>query len=196
MLRAPEVTSEVARRLLASGQIVEAGRTLQAAKCEQGRGAAAGSRDVHFGWETVWIDYLDRSGQAEAAQIARWSSFERTLAPERLRAFTRGLSDFEDVEAEERAFQHAVAHPDLRGALRFLIEWPALPEAAALVERRASASGALLEPDAEAWAERLRARQPRAAGILMQIAAKAAFRRRDRATGDRLMQEAQALAPA
>jgi hypothetical protein len=89
-----------------------------------------------------------------------------------------------------------LGHRDVRRALQFLIEWPALPEAAALIETRAAASGGLLEPHAEAWAERLRARQPRAAVLLLQIAARAAFRRRDRAAGERLTQEAEALTAA
>jgi hypothetical protein len=110
-----------------------------------------------------------------------------------LKAFTRTLSDFDDVEAEERAFQHAATYPDLRRAIRFLMDWPALPQAAALIEARAGGLGALLGPDAEAWAERLRARQPKSASILMRVAATAAFRRKDRETGERLMQEAEAL---
>jgi hypothetical protein len=177
---------EVARRLLAAGRVEEAGSLLRAA-AEVGRGGP------DFGWESAWIDYLDASGEAEAAQAARWSSFERTLAAERLRAFTRRLADFDDVEAEERAFAYAAAHRDLQRALRFLMEWPALPEAAALVQARAGASAAAIEPHAEGWAERLRARQPRAAAVLLRIAAQAAYRRRDRAAGERLTQEAEGL---
>jgi hypothetical protein len=152
------------------------------------------SGDIDFGWETVWIDYLVRSGQNEVAQAARWSSFLRTLAPERLRAFTRELADFDDVEAEQRAFQHAAAHPDLGRAIQFLMDWPALPEAAALILSRGVESRGSLEPHAEAWAERLRARQPKAASFLLQFAAKAAYRRKDSEAGERLTREAEALA--
>jgi hypothetical protein len=151
---------------------------------------------MDFAWETVWIDYLVRSGQNEAAQAARWSSFMRTLAPERLRAFTRELADFDDVDAEQRAFQHAAAYPDFGRALKFLMDWPALPEAAALIVSRGPEAGTSLEPHAEAWAERLRARQPKAAGFLLQLAAKAAYRRKDRQAGERLKLEAEALAVA
>jgi hypothetical protein len=190
--RTPEVAAEVARRLLASDQIEEAGHVLRTADPDA-PGSPRAVADATFNWETVWIDYLAMSGQEEAAQAARWSSFERTLAAERLRAFTRGLTDFADVEAEERAIRHVVAHRDLRRALQFLMDWPALPAAAELIQERAAASGALLEAHAETWAERLRARQPKAASILFQIAADAAFRRRDRDAGERLSHEARLL---
>jgi hypothetical protein len=193
-MRTPEVAAEVARRLLTANQIDGAGEVLRAAAPAPSK-AGSRSADPSFTWETVWIEYLSRSGQEEAAQAARWVSFERTLATERLKAFTRGLADFDDVEAEERAFQHAASYPDLRRALQFLIDWPALSEAAALIQARGVTSSAVLEPHAEAWAERLRARQPKAAGVLLRIASQAAFRRRDREAGERLTQEAEALAP-
>jgi hypothetical protein len=193
-LLTPAVAAEVAQRMLTDDRINEAGRLLDATRRAAPGPPCAGAQVFDVGWETVWIEYLERSGQTEAAQAARWSSFERTLAPERLRAFTRRLADFDDVEAEERAFRHAAAHADIRRALQFLMDWPVLPEAAALVQARAAASGAALEPDAEAWADRLRARQPKAAAVLLQIAAKAALRRRDNAAAERLSQEAEALA--
>jgi hypothetical protein len=193
-LRTPEVAAELGRRLLASDRVGEAGRILQAVAPGGTGRSGGGLSDVDFAWESVWIDYLDRSGRNEAAQAARWTSFERTLSAERLKGFTRRLADFDDVEAEGRAFQHAAAHRDLPRALQFLMDWPALPEAAALIQARGPAAGALLEPYAEAWAERLRLRQPNAAAALLRIAAQGAFRRRDRATGDRLTEEAEALA--
>jgi hypothetical protein len=195
-LGTPAIAAEVARRLLAADRIEEAGEALQAAapNSPQSPRAATPSGDMVFAWETVWIDYLVQSGQNEAAQTARWSSFMRTLAPERLRAFTRELADFDDVEAEQRAFQHVAAHPNLGRAVQFLMDWPALPVAAALIVSRGGESGTSLEPHAEAWAERLRARQPKAASLLLLMAAKAAYRREDRDTGERLTREAETLA--
>ena len=194
--RSPEVAAELARRLLASDRVEDAGAILRAAGAEAHALPAAAHRlpDPDFALETVWVEYLDRSGRQDEAQAIRWASFERTLSPERLKAFTRRLDDFDDVEAEQRAFRHAAAHRDLRQALRFLMGWPALPEAAALIEARGIGSGALLEAEAEAWAERLRARQPKAAGILFAIAAQGAARRRDRANADRLRYEAEVVA--
>jgi len=155
---------------------------------------AAGGRTAEpdFDWESALIDYLDAAGEGEAAQQARWASFERTLSAERARAFTRRLPDFEDVEAENRAFDHAARHPDAQRGLQFLMEWPALPEAATMIEARADELR-VSDQQAELWAGRLRPRQPRAAHTLLRKAAAAAFRRRDFATCDRLTQEADTI---
>jgi hypothetical protein len=182
--RTPAIAAEAARRLLAAGRVGEAGRLLEGAR--QG-----GEPD--FGWESAVIAYLDAAGQAEAAQQARWDSFERTLSVERVRDYARRLPDFEDVEAENRAFEYASAHADAARGLQFLMDWPALPEAAVMIEARADELRISAE-QAETWAARLRARQPRAAHRLLRAAAAAAFRRRDFATCDRLTQEADTIA--
>lgn len=183
-IRTPAIAAEAAQRLLAAGRTAEAGRLLEAS-------AKLGASDLE--WEGAWIDYLEASGKAEAAQQARWSSFERTLSADRARAFTRRLPDFEDVEAENRAFDHAARHADTELGLRFLMEWPAIPEAATMIEARADELQ--ISPDqAELWAGKLRARQPRAAHTLLRKTAAVAFRRRDFATCDRLTEEADTIA--
>lgn len=181
--RTPAIAAEAARRLLAAGRVGEAGRLLEGAR--QG-----GEPD--FGWESAVIAYLDAAGQAEAAQQARWASFERTLSVERVRDYARRLPDFEDVEAENRAFEHASAHADAARGLQFLMDWPALPEAAVMIDARADELRISTE-QAETWAARLRARQPKAAHRLLRAAAAAAFRRRDFATCERLTQEADTI---
>lgn len=182
-IRTPAVAAEAAQRLLSAGRVEEAGRLLQ---------SAAKSAEPDFDWETAWIDYLEAAGKANAAQDARWASFERTLSAERARAFTRRLPDFEDVEAENRAFEHAARHADTARGLQFLMEWPAFPEAATMIEARGDELQVSAE-QAELWAARLRARQPRAAHTLLRKTAAAAFRRRDFATCDRLTQEADTI---
>jgi hypothetical protein len=184
-VRTPAIAAEAAQRLLGAGRVEEAGRLLQAA-------GKASPAEVDFEWETALIDYLEAAGQAEAAQTARWASFERTLSAERARAFTRRLPDFEDVEAENRAFEHASRHADTGRGLQFLMDWPAFPEAATMIEARADELQVSAE-QAEFWAGRLRARQPRAAHTLLRKTAAAAFRRRDFATCDRLTQEADTI---
>ena len=191
-LKAPAVAAMVANRLLAAGRVADAGLRLKAAAPSTGRGLPGKAAEPDFDWETAWIDYLERSGQGEAAQAARWSSFERTLSAERARAFTRRLSDFEDVEAEQRAFDHVATHPDFHRALRFLMDWPAYSEAARMIQARPEQIR-VGEQQAEAWAASLRARQPKAAHALLRHAAASAFRRRDFATCDRLTEEAEAI---
>lgn len=193
-LRTPEVAAEVGRRLLAADRIEEAGEVLRAVAPAHptGRRFARRAPDPDYGWETVWIDYLERAGQAEAAQAARWSSFERTLSAERAKAFAGRLSGFEDVEAADRALAYAAAHADFTAGLRLLIEWPALPEAAAMIRARPEEAG--IAPElAELWAGRLRARFPDAAHLLLRKAAAAAFRRRNFAACDRLTAEAESI---
>lgn len=186
-LRTPSIAAEAAQRLLAAGRVEEAGRLLQTA-------GKSKTPEPDFDWETASIDYLEAAGQQEAAQRARWAAFERTLSAERARAFTKRLPDFEDVEAESRAFDIAARHADTQRGLRFLMDWPALPEAATMIEARAEELQ--VSPDlAEVWAGRLRARHPRAAHTLLRKAAADAFARREFATCERLTQEADTIGP-
>jgi hypothetical protein len=69
---------------------------------------------------------LEGLGEADAAQDARWSYFERTLSAEHLRAYLKRLPDFEDIEAEERAIDHARSSASFLHALAFLVSWPTL----------------------------------------------------------------------
>lgn len=184
-LRTPSIAAEAAQRLLAAGRVEEAGRLLQAA-------GKSKSPEPDFDWETASIDYLEAAGQPEAAQRARWAGFERTLSADRARAFTKRLPDFEDVEAENRAFDIAAGHADARRGLGFLMDWPALPEAATMIEARID--DLQISADlAEIWAGRLRARHPRAAHTLLRKAAADAFARRELATCDRLTHEADTI---
>jgi hypothetical protein len=187
-LETPSAATEVGRCLLSAGRVEAAGAILRAAGPKpSGRIGRVSAPD--FDWESVWIDYLDRAGEAEAAQAVRWASFQRTLSIERAKAFTSRLSDFADVEAEGQAFDFAARHADFERGLRFLMTWPALAEAARMILARPDEAG--IDPDtAEAWAAKLRIRQPRAAHLLLRKAAAAAFRRRDFKTCDRLTQEA------
>jgi hypothetical protein len=195
-LRDPSTAAEVAERLLAKGDVAEAGELLRAAQAAAPKFVLSAARGKpiapDFAWESAWIDYLEQSGQGEAAQDTRWTSFEATLSAERARSFTQRLADFEDVEAESRAFAYAAAHADVDKALAFLMEWPALPEAALLIAARGDAIHVGAET-AELWARRLQARQPAAAHTLLRKAAAGAFRRRDFATCDRLTAEAKAI---
>ncbi len=192
-LKTPSVAAEVAGRLLQDGRLGEARRVLEGA-VQPGlfRRGADGRATPDFEWETVWIDYLERSGQTEAAQEARWASFQRTLSAPRAKAFTARLPDFADVEAEHRIFELAASAPDPLQGLGLLLEWPALPEAVRMIEARASE----LRPSAaqaERWAAKLRVRYPAAAHLLLRRAAAEAFRRREFATCERLTAAAESL---
>jgi hypothetical protein len=191
-LSAPHVAAEMGRRYLAAGRKEEAGDVLRIAapKAVAKRGPAAEPAPE---WESVWIDYLDTAGDSAAAQAVRWASFERTLSPDRARAFISRLADFDDVEAETRAFAVAADYPDFEKGLRFLMEWPSLGDASCMIEARADEIQ--VDPEAaELWASKLRRRFPKAAHQLLRKAAAAAFRRRDFKTCDRLSAEAETIA--
>jgi hypothetical protein len=189
-LRTPAVAAQVATRLLKADRVEEAGEVLRAAAPKT---TPASRRRIDFDWETAWIGYLAAAGLPEEAQAARWASFERTLSPARARAFIGELAGFEDVEAENRAFDVAANFADFEAGLRFLMEWPSLPAAARMIERRKDEVEAAPE-NAELWAAKLRRRQPKAAHLLLRRAAAAAFHRRDFKTCDRLAQEAETIA--
>lgn len=195
-LHLPSVAAEIGRRLLAVGRTAEAGALLLEARptAPKPRAWLGGGKtpEPDFDWETVWIDYLEAAGMGADAQAVRWDSFERTLSSDRARAFIRRLKDFDDVEAETRAFAHVAKHADFHRALGFLMEWPALLEAARMIQARAD-DIVTVDEDVEAWAARLRTRQPAAANLLLRREAAVAFRRRDYATSDRLTQEADSI---
>jgi hypothetical protein len=127
--KVPKIAAEIARRLLAAGRAEEALETIEAAEHRRG-----GWPD--FEWEDARIEVLDALGRGDEAHAARWSCFERALSAEHLRAYLKRLPDFDDVEAEERALDHAERYESLLQALAFLVSWPALNRAARLVTER------------------------------------------------------------
>lgn len=189
-LATPSIAAQVAARLLVSGQVGRAGEVLRAAAPGAGRTGLQAAVDED--WETAWIDYLEQDGRSALAQEVRWTSFARTLSPGRLRDFLKRLKDFEDVEAEHRAFEIAARTPDFESGLSFLMEWPAWLEAAQMIEQRPGE--AEVDPDkAQLWAAKLRRRYPGAAHRLLRRAAAAAFRRRQYKVCDELTAEADTI---
>ena len=118
---------------------------------------------------------LEAEGDAKGASDARWMLFERTLAEAPLRAEIAKLADFEDVVALDRAFAHAAAYPDGTAGLRFLMNWPALREAAEMVVARAGDLRGSAD-EVPLWASRLEGRHPQAALVLLRARAVALTR--------------------
>ena len=105
-------------------------------------------------------------GQPADAHHLRWSVFAETLAPVLLSAHLKALPDFDDIEAEERAFTLTLDHPDFMAALRFFLAWRRDDLAEKLiVQRRTEVSGKdwHLLPDI---ADQLQHEAPLAATIL------------------------------
>jgi hypothetical protein len=128
--KVPKIAAEIATRLLAGGRADDAWRFLEAAEHRR-----AGWPE--FAWEDARIAVMNALGRGDDAQAARWSCFERALSASHLRAYLKRLPDFDDVEAETRALDHAGRHQGFLEALAFLVSWPALDRAAQLLINRA-----------------------------------------------------------
>ncbi|PIB92534.1 hypothetical protein CSW62_13710 [Caulobacter sp. FWC2] len=190
-MQTPAVAVELAQRWLEVGEVEEAGAALRlAAPKPQGQAARLAAPD--FDWETAWLDYLEATGEAAAAQAVRWASFQRTLDIGRAKAFVGRLDGFEDVEAEGQALAHAATHQDFQKGLELLMAWPALPEASRMILARAQ--DAKIDPEqAEIWAAKLRKRFPAAAHRLLRRGAATAFKQRALKLSQRLSEEADTI---
>src|ERR1700730_14924047 len=157
----PRVASEIARRLLEVGRAKEAWSAINAVN-ESRPGW------IPFEWEEIRLNVMEALGNKDEAQVFHWQCFERTLNSTHLRAYLKRLPDFDDLEAEERAMSYALRFPNVHQALAFLVSWPALDKAAALViERFAELDGdhyEILSPAADALA----AKHPLAATLLLR----------------------------
>ncbi|MBU2487202.1 MAG: hypothetical protein KKG78_19165 [Alphaproteobacteria bacterium] len=159
--KAPMVAADIATRLLAAGRADEALVALD-------RVDTRGRSDVPFEWQLARVKTLEALGRGEEAQAYRWKCFEQSLNDKHLRDFLRHLPDFDDIEAEERAYGYAQAFPDVHRALAFFLRWPSLEEAAKLVTaRQAELDGNLYELMTPA-AEPLQEKYPLAAIILLR----------------------------
>ena len=111
---------------------------------------------------------MEALGRQDEAQAFRWQCFERALNTAHLRAYLKRLPDFEDLEAEERAMSYALRFPSVHQALAFLVSWPALDKAAAIVIERSSEPNGdhyeILTPAADALA----AKHPLAATLILR----------------------------
>ena len=156
--------ARIGRRLLAAGRAEEALEAIDA-------GAGGGQPDPvwrEFDWEDARIDALEALGRRDEAQKMRWRCFELCLSEPHLRTYLKRLPDFEDMEAEEKALDHALEFHDRLEALSFLVSWPALDRASRLVIARTqeidSAFHEVLAPAADALA----ARHPLAATLVLR----------------------------
>ena len=151
--KVPKIAAQIARRLLSAGRAREAWQAIEATEHRRGNG----SWDwPDFEWEDARIDVLEALGRADDAQAARWGCFERSLSSTHLRAYLKRLADFDDLQAEEKALDHAQRSRNSLRALSFLVSWPAVDRAANLVLQRSEELDGnhyeILTPAAEALA--------------------------------------------
>ncbi len=160
-LRHPDTAAAAADRLVAANRAEDA-----LALLDRVRPSARELRPEN--WQAARIRVLESLGRGGDAQGARLKAFRDTLDPRSLRGYLKRLPDFDDIEAEDAALDFAVTFTDAHKALDFLISWPSLDRAAKLVVTRINAldgnDDALL-PEA---AEKLLARYPLAATLLLR----------------------------
>ncbi|CAN5328498.1 hypothetical protein BH09PSE1_BH09PSE1_19970 [soil metagenome] len=174
----PEVGAEIARRLAAAARVPEARAALESSRPRAPtpskwalRTGATTPPEPSDAWDTAEIVVLEAEGAMDEAQARRWALFERTLSDFALKAFIGRLADFDDVEALDRGHAVAASWADAARGLGFLMNWPALREAAAMVLARSDD----LRLDAEEtalWAARLEGRYPNAALLLIRARAR------------------------
>ena len=163
-LKDPAVAAAIARRLIAAGRAEEA---LDAADAAEPEDDTIPSRHL-LACEDARIDALDALGRSDEAQERQWSCFERYLSAPHLRAYLKRLPDFEDFEAEERALDRVRQIRSPVGALSFLIAWPALDRAAALVVEEATNLEGIFDQVLFPAADALAARYPLAATLALR----------------------------
>src|SRR5271165_2136768 len=143
--RLPHQSAEIGRRLLAAGRAAEALAVLERAKPKRSAVKATRDDDLYLigvtadnEWEETYIEAFEATGKKDEAQRLRWAAFEERLSADQLRAYLKRLPDFDDVEAERRAMNHALGFRSFAAALGFFTEWPDLARAAQLALARAS----------------------------------------------------------
>lgn len=170
----PPIGARIAARFLKAGQLDEAAAALDrsnpfvdAAGQPAKPFAATGDAGARA-WQGVRIDLLEAKGEAKGAQDERWAAFERDLSAEHLRAYLRRLDGFDDVVATDRALEHAQTFRPFGRALSFLVAWPALKEAAALVMDRTAELLTAEIDDLEPAVRALEGRFPLAATLVLR----------------------------
>ncbi|ANP87665.1 DUF6880 family protein [Rhizobium leguminosarum] len=158
--RMPVIAADIANRLVSAGRAKEALEMLNEVDTK--------SRAMPFEWQRARVETLEALGRGEEAQTYRWTCFEQSLHDQHLRTFLKRLPDFDDLEAEEKAFAHAQAFPDVHQALAFFLLWPAPAEAAKLVMRRKAELDGNLYELMSAAAEALAEKHPLAATIVLR----------------------------
>ena len=181
MRKKPTIAAAIARRLLAANRAAEAMQAIDAAEDRSGGREDWDDyvvlRDSE--WEDARIETLEAMGRHADAQQQRWTCFERWLSAEHLRAYLERLPDFDDLEAEERALDHARNFKKPLMALSFLVSWtaldrtslasqPALDRAADLIARQGTNLDGNAYEILTAAANALSARHPLAATLALR----------------------------
>jgi len=159
--KVPKIAADIAARLLAAGRAADALGFVERAEIAEGRW-------IPREWQDARLAALEDLGRGDEAQAFRWECFELDLSVNHLRAYLKRLTDFDDIEAEERAMDHAMKHASLLTALQFFLAWPSISHAEdLLIQRHLEIDGDRYEYLAPA-AETLSERHPLAATLALR----------------------------
>lgn len=137
--RQPRVAAEIAVRLIGANRAQEALELLDNVdEIPDLDKAKVSGRYVDLSWHQVRISALTALRRDDEAQALRWSTFKATLNGRLLEDYLAKLEGFEDVEARDRAAEHAAAFSDIHLALQFLIHQPNLDFATQMIIQRFS----------------------------------------------------------
>ena len=162
-LKLPGIAARVAGRLTAAGRAADALLLLEAAEPYLQRRPAS-----YLDWLDARIAALEALMRHSEAQALRWSCVEHLLSIRHLRDYLKALPAFEDVEAEERAFDLVLAYPNFHLALQFVHQWPDQRRAARLILTRSAELDGYCYELLSAVAEALAAQQPLAASLCLR----------------------------
>ncbi|WP_171177839.1 DUF6880 family protein [Ruegeria sp. HKCCD8929] len=123
-------TLGIAERLLDAGRVAEALDWVRKPGQRTIDGYDNEITPTRVSLEAKILEALDDKPAAAALQ---WRCFEATLSVDILREYLKGLPDFEDLEAEDRAHKLALKHGNPETALQFFIDWPRQDLAAELI---------------------------------------------------------------
>jgi hypothetical protein len=160
-LRRKDIAAEVAFLLLLQDRAHEALELLRDADPDA-------SYIEQVAWDDACIACLLALGQTEDAQEHRWSSFLETLNVEHLCDYLKGLPDFDDVDAEDRAKAHVLEYPDVARALQFCLNWSDLLTASHLIYAREDEIDGDTSTRLASATEALRLRHPLAAMLVLR----------------------------
>lgn len=167
--KVPAIAAHIAERLLKAGRAHDALKVLEAAsRDDSDKPGWLDFVQPNLLWQNAMIATLDALGRKEDAQKLRWACFERFLSATHLRSYLKNLTDFEDIDAEERALQFTETHAFAEMALWFLVKWPSVAHSERLVMAKAGQwDGNSYETLSEA-ADALAGKYPLAASILLR----------------------------
>jgi hypothetical protein len=125
------IAPEAAARLLQAGRAQDALRIVETA-LPNDDDAWRDTSDL----DAAHFDCLEVLGRTDDLRAALWDRFATRLCPDALRRHIALLPDFEDIEAEDTARRHVLAHDPIERSMVYCLQAPDMSLAAQLITQR------------------------------------------------------------